>query len=153
MIRRTEPEDDARIAALRRAWSEENYGAPIDDAEFEARFAEWAERERRQRITWLAFEGHDAIGMLNMLVFERMPWPGQRDLVKRPGRWGYLANAYVRPAWRSRGIGGALVAACTAHADAEGFARVVLSPSERSVAFYERCGFRQATGLMVRQSG
>lgn len=150
MIRRAEPEDDTRIAALRRAWTEENHGGPIDDAGFESRFAEWSERERRQRITWLALEDEDAIGMLNMLVFERMPWPGQHDVAIRPDRWGYLANAYVVPAWRNRGVGGALVAACTSYADAEGFARVVLSPSERSVAFYERCGFRPATGLMVR---
>lgn len=91
--------------------------------------------------------------MLNLLVFERMPWPGQHDVVRRPDRWGYLANAYVVPACRDRGVGGALVEACTSHADANGFARVVLSPSERSIAFYERCGFRQAAGLMVRPGG
>ena len=84
MIRRAEPEDDVRISALRRAWTEENHGSPIEDSAFEDRFTAWSEREREQRVTWLAFDGDEAVGMLNMLVFERMPgpdsgtWPGAR---------------------------------------------------------------------------
>jgi hypothetical protein len=37
-----------------------------------------------------------------------------------------------------------------AYADSEGLARLVLSPSERSVPFYERAGFGTATSLLVR---
>jgi hypothetical protein len=40
--------------------------------------------------------------------------------------------------------------ASTGHADEHGFARLVLSPSERSVPFYARAGFEPATSLMVR---
>nr|WP_246304167.1 GNAT family N-acetyltransferase [Nocardioides thalensis] len=140
------------IADLRRAWTEENHGGPVDDPGFEERFAAWADRERDQRITWLAVAGEQPVGMLNMLVFERMPWPGQGGAVDRPGSWGYVANVYVRAEQRNAGIGAQLVAACVEHADSNRFARIVLAPSERSVPFYGRLGFRPAADLMVRPS-
>jgi GNAT superfamily N-acetyltransferase len=88
--------------------------------------------------------------MLNLLVFTRMPRPRSAAVPGGPDRWGYVANVYVLPAARDAGVGRALRDAVLAHADAEGFARLVLSPSERSVPFYERAGFVPATSLMVR---
>jgi GNAT superfamily N-acetyltransferase len=68
-----------------------------------------------------------------------------------PCRWGYLGNALVLPAWRSQGIGTALLAALLDHARAEHFSRIVLSPSERSMAFYQRAGFAPATSLLLTE--
>jgi GNAT superfamily N-acetyltransferase len=85
--------------------------------------------------------------MMNLAVFERMPRPG-RD----PGRWGYLGNAFVLAAYRDQGIGSALLAAVLGYADERGFARVVLSPSERSVPFYRRAGFVPAQELLLRRA-
>jgi GNAT superfamily N-acetyltransferase len=141
-------EDRAAVAALRRAWTEENAGAPVEDDSYEQRFDEWLEREQHQRVTWLAFERDEPVGTLNLLVFTRMPRPG-RDA----SRWGYLANCYVRPQHRNSGLGARLLATCTAYADERGFVRVVLSPSPRSVPFYARGGFEPATSLMVREAG
>lgn len=53
------------------------------------------------------------------------------------------------PAHRSGGTGTALVTALLAYAKKEGLVRVVLSPSERSVPFYERAGFHRADELML----
>jgi len=83
---------------------------------------------------------------MNFVLFERMPRPGPD-----PGRWGYLANAYVRPDYRNQGIGGRLLDAILAYADDRGFARVVLSPSQRSVPFYRRAGFGPADELLSRE--
>jgi hypothetical protein len=41
--------------------------------------------------------------------------------------------------------------ACLAYADEQGFARVVLSPTEWSVPFYAPGGFVPATSLMIRE--
>ena len=87
--------------------------------------------------------------MLNLLVFTRMPFPLDDD-TRRPTQWGYLANCFVVAAHRDDGVGGRLLAACTAHADQHGFARIVLSPTELSMPFYARAGFGPATSLMVR---
>jgi predicted N-acetyltransferase YhbS len=79
-----------------------------------------------------------------------MPKPGD-DRTGRPRQWGYVANVYVAGPHRDAGLGSVLVDACLAAARDRGFARLVLSPSERSVPFYARHGFEPATSLMVRQ--
>jgi GNAT superfamily N-acetyltransferase len=48
---------------------------------------------------------------------------------------------FVREEHRNRGIGSALLAAILAAADERGYARLVLSPSERALPFYSRAGF------------
>ena len=150
LVRPAGPADVPAVAALRRAWTEENAGAPVDDDGFDAAFADWFEREAHQRLTWLAEIGSRPVGMLNLLVFTRMPRPRSRDAAPHPGRWGYIANVYVEAGSRDAGAGRALLDAAVTYADEHGFARLVLSPSERSVPFYERAGFAPATSLMLR---
>ena len=140
--------DREAVAGLRRAWTEENTGSAIADDDYQLRFDEWLEREQHQRVTWLGLVGDEPVGMLNLLTFTRMPRPGESG----PNRWGYLANCYVRPEHRNGGLGARLLETCTTYADGQGFVRVVLSPSSRSVSFYARGGFEPATSLMVRQT-
>jgi GNAT superfamily N-acetyltransferase len=144
-IRRATYADVEVLAGLRRAWVEEQQGAEVDDPGFEQAFADWFDREHDQRVTWLATAAHRPVGMLNMLVFTRMPKPGRPT-----SRWGYLANFFVLADHRGAGIGTRLLAECTQYADAHEFARIVLSPSERSRRLYERGGFGPADSLLVR---
>ena len=122
--------DAPALAALRRAWTAEWYPGDggAGDEGFEARFLDWYQREAARRVTWLAELSGEPAGMVNLAVFERMPQPG-RD----PGSWGYLGNAFVLPAYRDQGIGSRLLRALLDYADARGYVRVVLNPSERSV--------------------
>ena len=136
--------DAAALAALRRAWTAEQYGH-VDDEGFEARFLDWYERESARRITWLAEVSGEMAGMMNLAVFDRMPRPG-RDA----SSWGYLANAFVLAACRSQGIGSLLLRALLAHADGHGYDRVVLRPSQRAIPFYQRLGFSADNDLLVR---
>jgi GNAT superfamily N-acetyltransferase len=135
--------DALALARLRRAFIEERDGE-VPDGDFEARFTRWYESESG-RVTWLAEADGEPVGMMSLAVFERMPRPG-RDA----GRWGYLGNALVLAAYRNQGTGTRLLAAVLRHADERGFARVVLSPSERSVRFYRRAGFGPAGALLLR---
>jgi GNAT superfamily N-acetyltransferase len=144
VIRIAGPGDAPALAALRRAWTEENDG-PAQDAGFEARFLDWYRREAPHRVSWLAEAGGELVGMMNMSVFERMPQPG-RD----PGSWGYLANAFVLAAHRDRGIGSLLLLALLGYADEQRFVRVVLRPSPRAIPFYQRAGFSADHDLFVR---
>ena len=136
--------DSAALAALRRAWTAEQYG-PVGDEGFEARFLDWYERESARRVAWLAEAAGEAVGMMNLAVFERMPSPG-RDA----GSWGYLSNAFVLAAHRDQGIGSLLLHALLAYADDHDYMRVVLRPAARSVPFYERLGFSADDSLLVR---
>jgi GNAT superfamily N-acetyltransferase len=144
-VRLAEPADGAAVAALRAVWTFEWRGEVADDA-YPERFAAWWAEEGARRLTWLAWAGGEPVGMVNLTVFDRMPAPG-----RTPSQWGYLGNAFVLPAWRSRGIGTALLTALLDHARAERFTRIVLHPSERSLPFYQRAGFGPATSLLVAE--
>jgi GNAT superfamily N-acetyltransferase len=145
VVRIAGPADAPALAALRRAWTEEDSG-PAADAGFEARFLDWYERESARRVCWVAEVAGEPAGMMNLTVFERMPRPGRET-----GTWGYLGNAFVLAGYRSRGIGSLLLRALLGHADERGFVRVVLSPSDRSVPFYQRHGFGADSGLLIRR--
>jgi GNAT superfamily N-acetyltransferase len=143
VIRRAGAADLAAIARLRREQAAEQQGEHGDPG-FEQRFAAWSGQESARRITWLAEVDGRLVGMMNLAIFERMPRPGRAT-----GRWGYLGNAFVLAAYRNQGIGRRLIEAVLSHAAEHGFARVVLSPSERSVPFYQRAGFGPASTLLL----
>ena len=143
VVRRAGQGDLRALARLRRESSREQDGDPGDPS-FEKRFSAWYARESPRRLTWLAEADGRLVGAMNLSVFERMPRPG-----RPPSRWGYLGNAFVLAAYRNQGIGSQLLGAVLGHAREHGFVRVVLSPSERSIPFYERAGFGPADVLMV----
>jgi GNAT superfamily N-acetyltransferase len=145
VIRLATGADLAALADLRRESTFELHPAREDES-FGERFAAWYEQEASRRLTWLAEDEGHPVGMMNFVLFERMPRPGPD-----PGRWGYLANAYVRPDYRNQGVGGRLLDEILAYADDRGFARVVLSPSQRSIPFYRRAGFGPADALLARE--
>jgi len=136
--------DIPTVAMLRRAWTEETAGAPVDDPSFGRQLSEWYHREAEHRLVWLSELAGEPVGMLNLLVFERMPQPG-RDA----SRWGYLANVFTLARVRDLGIGRQLLDVVIAHARAHGFARLVLNPSARSVPFYVRAGFAPSPLLQL----
>ena len=144
LIRRAEHADLTAITRLRQDWTHER--DPDDaDPDFDERLADWFRRESAHRLFWLAESDGYPVGMVNLVIFERMPRPG-----RAAGRWGYLGNAFVLAAYRNQGIGKQLLAALLSYADENGFVRVVLSPSERSIPFYQRAGFGPAGALMLR---
>lgn len=138
----------ATLAGLRAWWADEQCGDLVEDPGYQVAFKEWFEHEHEQRVTWLAEVDGEPVGMLNMLVFTRMPKPGRRT-----SRWGSVANVYVTRPRRDGGVGQAMLEECLSYADRHAFARLVLSPSERAVPFYARAGFRPATSLMLREQG
>ncbi|MGC9220358.1 MAG: GNAT family N-acetyltransferase [Solirubrobacteraceae bacterium] len=74
--------------------------------------------------------------MASLFEYRRMPRPGRDD-----SRCGYLSNMFVRDEFRNRGVGSALLSPIVITADERAYTRIVLSPSERAVHFYQRAGF------------
>ncbi|WP_026423107.1 GNAT family N-acetyltransferase [Actinokineospora inagensis] len=144
-IRLATDADIASVAHLRRVWTEEACGEPVDDPDHLTVFTQWWEEERLRRTFWLA-ETDEPIGFITMVEFVRMPRPGQRA-----SRWGYIGNAFVVPEHRGSGVGTDLLTAALDHADTRGHVRVVLSPSERAIPLYRRAGFDTADSLMLRR--
>jgi GNAT superfamily N-acetyltransferase len=146
-IRLADEADVPLLAGLRGRWTVENTGESAD-ATFDARFDDWYSTERHRRTFWLAETDHEPTGMVNLLLFERMPRPG-RDA----GRWGYLGNMFVVSEHRRSGIGTVLLAAVLQHATAADLERLVLSPSQASIPFWRRSGFINADELLVHHLG
>ena len=133
------------FVALRQSWAEEQDRELAADDPFVAEFSAWLERESLHRTFWLARVDDQPVGMVNLLVFDRMPTVGVPS-----GGWGYLCNMFVEPAHRNAGLGAELATAVLAYADDRGLERVVLSPSERSRPFYASLGFAPADNLLLR---
>jgi GNAT superfamily N-acetyltransferase len=106
------------------------------------------DREERADVMWVAKADGRLVGMMNLAVFERMPRPG-----RAPSCWGYLGNAFVLAPYRNRGIGRQLIQAVLCYGSENKLARIVLSPRERSIPFYERAGFGPADELLVWTPG
>jgi GNAT superfamily N-acetyltransferase len=143
LVRQADADDVERLARLRAVWR-----ATQVSGEFLATFREWFVREQASRWWWIAVDDDNAIGMVNLKIFERMPSPDVS-----PTRWGYLANLFVVPDQRRSGVGSLLVAAVVDRARNEGLVRVVLAPSELSIPLYGRHGFRAATELLLLPLG
>jgi GNAT superfamily N-acetyltransferase len=124
------PGDAAAVAVLRTLWSDG------EDPDFAARMAAWLDSEGERRTTWLAAIDAEPVGMASLFEYRRMPRPGRPD-----SRWGYVSNMFVRSEFRRRGVGSALLRAIIEAADARGYARLVLSPSDDALALYRGAGF------------
>ncbi|HOF63156.1 MAG TPA: GNAT family N-acetyltransferase [Dermatophilaceae bacterium] len=145
--------DAAAVADARRRWAREQRSAELVDADdgFEARFDQWWEETEGRRHTWIAVpqvDGHEAVGveavgMVQLTVFSRMPSPGQPT-----GRWAYVGQVWVEPAYRRHGVATALMRAAIEWARREGMLRLVLNPSEMSRPMYAALGFRSASDLL-----
>lgn len=159
LVRRAGDTDADRraLAALRRAWDEEDAGGPIDDPTFEDRAVAWLAANRSHRLAWLAevpgeagepSDAAEPVGLVTVVIVDRMPQPGRPD-----SGWGYVHHFFVLPSHRSAGIGAALMDAAVAEAERRGWWQLLLHPRPRSVPFYERAGFVAADHLMVRRLG
>jgi GNAT superfamily N-acetyltransferase len=137
LIRLAGDDDVPVLAALRRAWSEENAGGPIDDPEFEAAFDEWWRAERLTRTFFLVELDGTPVGMGNVKHYNRMPAAGR----PRDEAWGYVGNIFVLAAHRNAGVGRELMTELIAWATRMGLDHLRLAPSPLSTSFYERLGF------------
>lgn len=142
-VRLATADDVNTLAALRRAWIEEDTG-PVDDPAFEPAFGDWYAAEDDHRVAWIAFVDGAPAGMLNLLEYRRMPRPGRLD-----SRWGYVSNVFVLGQHRNRGLGRELLDAMLAFARERNYVRVILSPSDRARPLYERVGFDAPDELLL----
>ena len=78
--------------------------------------------------------------MVNVAVFERMPHAGLPD-----ARWAYLANLWVEPDRRRRGVASALVTAAVDWARPRGWSGWCSTPARCRAALPGVAGFRPRT--------
>jgi GNAT superfamily N-acetyltransferase len=148
-VRVADDRDLPALARLRREWTAERIGGPADDDHFDRVFAAWWRAELPRRTFWVAEagtarSGYTVVGSLNVVEIGNMPRPGAR-----PGRWGYVGNAFVLACYADRGVAAALLDAAVEHAHTRRYQRLVLRPTPSSAPFYLRHGFTPAGDGML----
>jgi len=116
----------------------------FDPVKTEARLRSWLPDHTYH--VFLALEDHHATGFLALY---------ECYALYADGVFGTIPELYVRPAYRSRGIGAMLLAEAKAYARARGWTRLeVTTPPlpqfERTLAFYERHGFTITGGRKLK---
>jgi GNAT superfamily N-acetyltransferase len=101
-----------------------------------------ADLDRRR--TWLAEREGQAIGVLVLVVVDKLPRPAQPA-----GRWAHVSLVFVDVAARNAGIGCLLLNEMLAWAAGNGVDRVQLNANVNSARLYRRAGFNSAPARLM----
>jgi GNAT superfamily N-acetyltransferase len=99
-------------------------------------------------LAWLGVAGSEAVAAASLEL--RWTFPRVRSPRALDAR---IRSVFVRPAFRRRGIGTALVRECIAAAAREGVDRLTLGASEMGVPLYQTLGFALREREMIYRPG
>jgi GNAT superfamily N-acetyltransferase len=144
-VRAALPDDAPDLAELRWEFRTGRVPAVEPRDRFIERCTDWMRRELTAGHpwrAWVAVSDGGIVGQVWLYTLQKLPNP-----IAEREHHGYVSNLYVRPAARG-GVGTRLLQAALAWAKANGTDRVVLWPTERSVALYTRHGFTRDGDVM-----
>jgi GNAT superfamily N-acetyltransferase len=147
IYRRTTEADADELAQMR--WDfrlEEAPGATVhDQASFLQACAAFLRAGlREQRWTyWIAEQDGQIVSHIYIQRVPKVPKPNKLD-----DALGYVTNVYTRPAFRGQGIGTALMTHVLQWAKEHDLESLIVWPSETSVSFYQRAGFRGSPDML-----
>ncbi|MEU0559508.1 GNAT family N-acetyltransferase [Dactylosporangium sp. NPDC006015] len=107
-------------------------------------FAGWVATHAETHLPFVAEAGGAVVGCAFLFVAERVPGSGAPRR-----RFGDVQSVMVREEHRNRGVGGALMAAILAEAEARGLLHVTVHSGRRAVDFYARNGFSHHRQLLL----
>jgi GNAT superfamily N-acetyltransferase len=138
-IREATIEDGTALAKLRWDFSDRD-----EDVEaFAARFREfWTEASQAWTV-WVAERDGTIVSNMWLYPVPRVPRPGQGA-----DSYGYLTNVYTAPEARNTGIGAAMLERIVTWAKEQHLEAIYVSPSDESIAFYERAGLSRSDEWM-----
>ena len=145
-IREARLDEVETVVMLRVRMAEENDGQPLSPA-LVAATRRWLRENTERGImrSWLAYDGDMLTGTVSVRI--RDASPREHDLA---GKEAYVHNLFVEPAYRSRGIGRALMQTLLDWCQANGFARIALRASTMGRPLYEKLGFAADRGMAYR---
>jgi len=99
---------------------------------------------REQRWTyWVAQQDTQIVSHIYIQRVPKVPKPNKLD-----DALGYVTNVFTRPAYRGQGIGTQLMIHVLRWASEQDLESLIAWPSETSVRFYERAGFRGSPDML-----
>ena len=150
-IRPATPADIGELARLR--WhlytERRSHDEPFES--YVERFTAFATEAlaRAEWHAWVAEVDGRVVGAMWLQSVPRVPAPGRGEA--RP--IGYLTNAFVEPAHRSRGVSSQLLRTVADHCEATDHVMMVAWPADDAYGFYERNGFTRPPDPMVHRLG
>jgi len=146
MIYRLATTNDAeRLAEL--IWKHYDEFTPLDPAG-RAEYVRVCSDHLRHRLgtdlhCWVAEDDGCIVAHIYVIIGYKIPKPGKPDAV-----WGRLSTVRTIPEYRNQGVGSALMEHVKAWSREQRFEELVVWPSEQSVLFYERAGFKNENEVM-----
>lgn len=134
--------DGSELARLRWDFSpEEAAGSSQSFEEFRGEFERFLEPALASGnwAVWVAEQEGRLVSQIWVQVIHKAPRPGRFG---GHNRYGYMTNVFTVPERRGQGIGGQLLERVIQWAREQELQFLVVWPSEESVRFYERGGFR-----------
>jgi GNAT superfamily N-acetyltransferase len=98
------------------------------------------------RAYWLADDNGEIISHLFVQKVDMVPRP-----CKIKDQFGYITNNYTKPQHRNKGIGSQLMQRVKQWVQEQDLEVLIVWPSEESVRFYERAGFKMENEVMELQ--
>jgi len=92
---------------------------------------------------WIAQQETQIVSHIYIQRVPKVPKPNRLD-----DALGYVTNVYTRPASRGQGIGTQLMTHVLQWAREQDLESLIVWPSETSVGFYERAGFRGSPDML-----
>lgn len=146
-VRFAQPDDATALAGLRWEFRAEDDGEEpvVSHDEFVRQYAAFflAGLTSGARAHGIAEADGTVVGHLTCLVIPLVPRPCRID-----DGCGMITDNYVRPAYRNRGIGGALMRFMLDWARGRDLETIIVWPSDRARAFYARHAFAERTEIM-----
>lgn len=138
-IRLATDADVGELARLRWAMTDELIGATEPRPAFEERFAAFARRAIAAGHwgVWVAERDARLLGTVWVQLVKRVPRP-----ITAATSYAYITSVFVEADERNGGLGRRILDAAVGWIRERAIDTVILWPSERSVPFYERAGFR-----------
>ena len=117
---------------------------PADKETFVSECAEnIKQRLDKDLFCWVVENDECIVAHANIIVAQKIPRPGK--IVRR---WGRLSTVRTIPEFRNQGVGGKLMETIKEWCREQGFEELLVGPSEKSVTFYERAGFKNDNEIM-----
>ncbi len=146
-IRLATASDALPLAKLRFAFRSGLGQASEGEDEFVGRCEAWMRerlREGSQWRCWVAERGRALVGNVWAQLIEKIPNP-----VVEAEYHAYVTNFYVRDEARGKGLGTVLLSGALEWCKSRGAQAVILWPTQRSRALYERQGFSVRTDILA----
>lgn len=134
---------DAKLVARLQEDMDRELGAS-DEPGFVERFTEVWLRYLDHRPTWIAERDGEAIGVLVLVVVDKLPRPGRDQ-----GRWAHVSLVFVTKNERGAGVGTLLLQEMLSWAAGNHVDRIQLNANANSARLYERIGFGPAPARLM----